>query len=258
MAGWIKIDRGISNHWVWKDASYLKAWIALLLAANHEEKKTMIQGELITCKRGQIIMSLSSLSDLFGKEWSIQRVRTFLKLLSNDSMIEVKGLSKTTRVTICKYDTYQSIQQTINKQSTNNQQATNIQSTTTKEDKELEEGKEGEYSGRKKKSFTAPQLSDVIEYFNLNGYSNEGAEVAFNYYDKKDWVDSKGNKVSNWKLKMQNVWFKDEYKEKPKQLWVKVRLGSTIQDFIKSSYEVALRENKLNCNNPEIIKEYYK
>jgi len=135
MAGWIKIDRGIVNHWIWKDDSYLKAWIALLLAANHEEKKTLIQGELITCKRGQVIMSLSSLSDLFGKGWSIQRVRTFLKLLSDDSIVEVEGLSKTTRVTVCKYDIYQGVQQTINKQSTSNQQATNKQSTTTKEGK---------------------------------------------------------------------------------------------------------------------------
>jgi uncharacterized phage protein (TIGR02220 family) len=43
-----------------------------------------------------------------------------------------------------------------------------------------------------------------------------------------------------------------------KQLWVKVRLSNTIQDFIKSNYEQALRENKLNCANPEIIKEYYR
>lgn len=52
--------------------------------------------------------------------------------------------------------------------------------------------------------------------------------------------------------------FINRKKKSTGQLWVKVRLGGTVQDFIKSNYEVAVRENKLNCNNPEIIKEYYK
>lgn len=111
---------------------------------------------------------------------------------------------------------------------------------------------------KKDKAFVPPLLEDVISYFQDNEYTFESAKVAFDYYNTRDWKDSKGNKVNNWKLKMQNVWFKDENKEKPKQLWVKVRLGSTIQDFIKSNYEQAVRENKLNCDNPEIIKEYYK
>lgn len=110
----------------------------------------------------------------------------------------------------------------------------------------------------KDKVFTPPSLSDVIEYFKNNDYTSESAETAFDYYNVRGWKDSKGKKVGNWKLKMQNVWFKDENKEKPKVLWVKVRLSNTVQDFIKSNYEQAVRENKLNCDNPEIIKEYYK
>lgn len=110
----------------------------------------------------------------------------------------------------------------------------------------------------KDKVFTPPSLSNVIKYFNDNGYTSESAEAAFYYYNVRNWKDSKDKKVNNWKLKMQNVWFKDEHKEKPKILWVKVRLGSVVQDFIKSNYEQAVRENKLNCDNPEIIKEYYK
>lgn len=111
---------------------------------------------------------------------------------------------------------------------------------------------------KKDKEFVPPSLSDVIEYFKDNDYTSESAETAFNYYNVRGWKDSKGKKVSNWKLKMQNVWFKDENKEKQKVLWVKVRLSNTVQDFIKSNYEQAVIENKLNCDNPEIIKEYYK
>lgn len=110
----------------------------------------------------------------------------------------------------------------------------------------------------KSKVFAPPLLADVIEYFKDNEYSSESAETAFDYYNVRGWKDSKGKKVSNWKLKMQNVWFKEDNKEKPKILWVKARIGSTVQDFVKSKYEQAVRENKLNCDNPEIIKEYYK
>lgn len=118
--------------------------------------------------------------------------------------------------------------------------------------------KEKDIKEEESKVFTPPLLADVIEYFKDNEYTSESAETAFDYYNVRGWKDSKGKKVSNWKLKMQNVWFKDENKEKPKNLWVKVRLGSVVQDFIKSNYEIAVRENKLNCDNPEIIKEYYK
>jgi hypothetical protein len=47
----------------------------------------------------------------------------------------------------------------------------------------------------------------------LHGYTKESAIKAFNYYDCAGWKDSKGNKVRNWKQKMQAVWFKDENKE---------------------------------------------
>ena len=204
MAGWIKIDRGIINHWTWKDASYLKAWISLLLSANHEEKKVLIQGELIICKRGQTVMSLSNLAKLFGKEWSIQRVRTFLKLLSDDTMIEVEGLRKTTRVTICKYDNYQSNQQTNNRQTTSRQQADNKQTTTTKECKELEEVKEDKNKIQYDRifDFFKKTTSKNIRVFGdkekaqlrarlTDGYSYEDIEIAIkNCYNDKHHIDS--------------------------------------------------------------------
>lgn len=204
MIGWIKMDRAIINHWVWKDASYLKAWIALLLSANHEEKKVLIQGELLICKRGQTVMSLSNLAKLFGKEWSIQRVRTFLKLLSDDTMIEVEGLRKTTRVTICKYDSYQSIQQADNKQTTFKQHSNNKQITTTKECKELEEVKESKNKIQYDRvfDFFKKTTSKNIRVFDdkaksqlkarlSDGYSYEDVEIAIkNCYNDKHHIDS--------------------------------------------------------------------
>jgi hypothetical protein len=64
----------------------------------------------------------------------------------------------------------------------------------------------------KVKQFIAPTIDELILYFIENGYKKESAVKAFNYYSVADWHDSKGNKLVNWKQKMQAVWFKEENK----------------------------------------------
>jgi len=123
--GWIKLHRKIMTHWIWYDPIYLKAWIAILMQVNHEGKKVLIQGELIECKRGESLMSLQSWAKYFGKEWTIQKVRTFFELLKKDEMIITKGMRKSTRLTVCNYAIYQNQQQADNKQITSRQQADN-------------------------------------------------------------------------------------------------------------------------------------
>ncbi|RYD51199.1 MAG: hypothetical protein EOP52_12445 [Sphingobacteriales bacterium] len=62
-------------------------------------------------------------------------------------------------------------------------------------------------------SFQPPSREDVRAYFNANGYRQEIADRAFDYYEAGAWKDSKGNRVRNWKQKMLAVWFKDENRE---------------------------------------------
>lgn len=164
MKGWIKIHRKITEHWIWKDEMYLKAWLAILLAVNHEDSKSLIQGELIECKRGQSLMSLQSWVKLFGKHWTLQRVRTFFNLLKDDQMINTEGLRKTTRLTVCNYDNYQFEQQTNNRQTTDKQQADNTQITTNKKNK----------NDKKKKKSMPNKSADFIdmiisEFINAHG-----------------------------------------------------------------------------------------
>jgi hypothetical protein len=64
--------------------------------------------------------------------------------------------------------------------------------------------------GKSKKIFMPPSEIEVIAYFAENGYTSEAATKAFKFYNTADWHDSKGNKVKNWKQKMQGVWFTDE------------------------------------------------
>lgn len=58
--------------------------------------------------------------------------------------------------------------------------------------------------------FTPPTLLEVSQYFKENGYTEQSALKAFNYYETGDWKDGRGNQVKNWKQKMQSVWFKPE------------------------------------------------
>lgn len=67
---------------------------------------------------------------------------------------------------------------------------------------------------KEKVKFIPPTIKEVENYFIENGFGLDVAKRAFNFYDIADWKDSKGNKVKNWKQKMQGVWFKDENKEK--------------------------------------------
>ena len=72
---------------------------------------------------------------------------------------------------------------------------------------EIEEEKE------KKKGFIPPTLIEVKEYFKTEGYKEDIAEKAWKGYDVANWVDSKGNKIKNWKQMCIHVWFKEENKE---------------------------------------------
>jgi len=60
--------------------------------------------------------------------------------------------------------------------------------------KEIEEKK-------KEKEFVAPTLEEIEKYVNEKKL-NVDAKKFFNYFTEGNWVDSKGNKVKNWKQKL--------------------------------------------------------
>ena len=109
MSGWISIHRKLRDHWLWDDPrkfSKAEAWIDLLMSANHAEAKIMLKGKLFTCNRGDTMQSLETIAERW--KWSRQTVRRFLELLEKEGMIRYKNEQQTSRITICKYDTYQS------------------------------------------------------------------------------------------------------------------------------------------------------
>lgn len=107
MSDWLKINRSILNHWVYEDAETFKAWIAILAKVNYAESKVKIGGSILKCKRGESLFSLDTWAKIFGYGWNKSKVRRFFKLLESDKMIVTKNEFKTTRLTVCKYDSYQ-------------------------------------------------------------------------------------------------------------------------------------------------------
>lgn len=105
--GWISLHRKIKKHWLWKDRPFTKgqAWIDILLECNHEGQKINIGNEILICNRGESIKSLKTWAKSWG--WTISKVRRFLKLLENDSMIELKTAHNTTHLKVCNYESYQ-------------------------------------------------------------------------------------------------------------------------------------------------------
>ena len=201
MSGWIKLHRQIRSHWVFKNANYFKAWIVIISEVNHQSAKILIEGELIECKRGQSINSLATWVSILGDDWTIQKLRTFLKLLEKDEMINTEGLRKTTRLTVCNYDSYQSEQQANNKQTTSSQQGDNKEITTNKNVK------------NEKNMFIAPTHQEVVDYCSERN-NNVDVNKFIDFYDSKGWMVGK-NKMKDWKASIR-TWEKSST-ELPKQ-----------------------------------------
>jgi hypothetical protein len=79
---------------------------------------------------------------------------------------------------------------------------------------------------KSKNSFVPPTLEEVKVFFRENGYTEEVAIRAFKHYEENDWKDSYNNKVLNWKSKMRNNWFKDQYKIQESKIKVRDTFGS--------------------------------
>lgn len=106
--GWISLHRKLQTNWLWEEKrtfSRAEAWIDILLSVNHKQKKVLIKNTVFLVNRGDSIMSLDSWGKRWG--WNKSKVRRFLKLLENEGMVELKNEQKTTRLSICKYDSYQ-------------------------------------------------------------------------------------------------------------------------------------------------------
>lgn len=207
MDGWIKLHRSITEHWIWQDPIKLKWWLDILMFANHEDKKVNIGMQLVDCKRGQCVISLLN----WGKRWGVSKhtVHNFFTLLKNDNMITTENLTKTTRITICNYETYQ---ETIHAKGTQREQSgnesgmnqerngndTGTSRDTTKNDKNIKNDNNFKNKERVEtvKRFTPPSIEEVQSYISEKEYSVD-AESFVAFYTSKNWFVGK-NKMKDW------------------------------------------------------------
>lgn len=135
---WIKIHDKLLD-WEWAGCpETLALWIHILLRANYEDRRW--QGILI--QRGSFITSVGELVKNTGL--STQQVRTSLKRLTLTNEILVEATNRYTKITICKYESYQLNEDAANNQDfdsvnnriTNEQQTNNKRITTTAESTE--------------------------------------------------------------------------------------------------------------------------
>ena len=106
--GWIKLHREIQHHWIFQRDEYLKAWILLLIKANHKDFKTLVSDkipEVVIVKRGQVVTSLKKLG--LELRWSPSKVKRFLHKLQKDEMIKIADEKRWTHLSINNYETYQ-------------------------------------------------------------------------------------------------------------------------------------------------------
>ncbi len=170
--GWVKIFRRFLD-WEWySDGNMVRLFLHLLLRANYEDKRW--RGMVVS--RGQLITSLESLSN--ETHLSVRNIRTCLQRLLETGEIDKQTTSKFTIITICKYDSYQQIEdhkrQTNDKQATNERQTNDKQATNERQQHKKERSKE-----LKKERNKYIDISDDIS--SSDDYSSDAAKSRTDY-----------------------------------------------------------------------------
>ena len=177
--GFITVHRQMMKHWIWDEPEALKFWMALLLEANWEEKKTMFNGRLLTVGRGQLVFGRIKYSRKLGI--SEKRIRRYLNLLEKDDMIGQQKTNKYTVISILNYESYQN--RANERPSKGQQKATSKQVNNN--------------IGGKTKKFIPPTVDQVQEYCDERA-NNINAELFVDHYTANGWYRGK-NKIKDWR-----------------------------------------------------------
>lgn len=105
--GYVMISRSVFTHWTYNEKIFDRwhAFFDLIARANFEPRKMLFDAHLINVERGQHMTSILKLSKRWG--WSRTKVTTFLNNLEKDGMIARLSDTKSTLITICNYNKYQ-------------------------------------------------------------------------------------------------------------------------------------------------------
>ncbi|QKK92791.1 DnaD domain protein [Lacticaseibacillus paracasei] len=183
--GWIKLYRSIRSNWIWANGNerYAKWWMDLIMMVNHEPRKVLVNGNLITIGVGQRLTSIKKLSESWGT--TRRTVDRFLSLLEEDKMIEVqKTKTKGTTIKVLHYADYQTFPPETGKGSAQQRAQRTAQRTTHKQEpKELLKNLEKE---KEKKSLSSLGRGDLVKFWENNGFGMISSKTR---EDLMYWVD---------------------------------------------------------------------
>ncbi|AWN83250.1 DnaD domain-containing protein [Lacticaseibacillus paracasei] len=183
--GWIKLYRSIRSNWIWANGNerYAKWWMDLIMMVNHEPRKVLVNGNLITIGVGQRLTSIKKLSETWGT--TRRTVDRFLSLLEEDKMIEVqKTKTKGTTIKVLHYADYQTFPPETGKGSAQQRAQRTAQRTTHKQEpKELLKNLEKE---KEKKSLSSLGRGELVKFWENNGFGMISSKTR---EDLMYWVD---------------------------------------------------------------------
>lgn len=197
--GWIKLHRQIVDNWIWEDPAKLKAWLDILLMVNHEDKKILVNGQLVTIKRGEKLTSIIKLAERW--KWSKRRVMRFLDLLEDDEMCTTKRTTNGTTIKVVNYADYQDFvmpkrDTVVTTNGTPDVTADGTPpGTQTITNKNYKNDKR---EGNAPHTFTPPDEQEVKDYCRAMDYKMN-VSLFMAYYEARDWCLSHGKKMADWK-----------------------------------------------------------
>lgn len=198
MQGWIKLHRRVLKHWIFQDSEYFKFWIYILLDVNHEDKKILWNKELVEIKRGEKITSLKKLSEEFN--CSREKVRRFLELLKNDTMIDIVSNTRYTQITVLNYDSYQADEHTGNTRKKHERDTSETRTDINKNDKNIKNYKNILLSELKNSDFENPLYYELtISFYELFKKNLQELNISTSKLEK-----SKGSWIEHIRLLIEN------------------------------------------------------
>ena len=157
--GFITLHRKIKDSAIWSDSQAVHLWVHLLLKANHADNSFILNGKLITVKRGQTITGRRRLCDETGiPESKIQRL---LKLFETLRMIEQQANNKNRLISITNYHSYQSGEQQANNRRTTGEQLVNTNNNDNNDNKLLSSSDDDSYVKPAVKKIPYQQIIDI-------------------------------------------------------------------------------------------------
>lgn len=212
--GWICLYRQVRDNWIWQDPEKFRAWVDLLMEANHEEKQIPFEGRIITIQRGQKLTSLRQLAERWG--WTRNRVAHFIDLLIGADMITANRTRHGTLLTLVNYEVYQGMQDTHRATNRATHEATNgthiephIKHKQQLNNLNHEDNVNNFFSAPAQKKLP-PAKSDIEAYCREKKYKFDIGEF-MTYYDMRGWELSNGKKMTDWKAAV-DYWHRHDRK----------------------------------------------